>query len=193
MMTRGRKRSLAEAEAETNSPPPRTTSKRTKQFHAPPTPSPSANNESNKPDSDPGDDNMAMDFSFDDDPVLNPSDSDVYFTCQEDFGAYTFAEEEGNNNSNTAAIVVEQLTAQPHLTRASAHAIQSHLGGQPAHVRSQVRAAVPEAVTALVLPPSGDDRLAARISQLGERERREVEQAVARREKLRGGRKIQSL
>ncbi|KAK4031899.1 hypothetical protein C8A01DRAFT_20958 [Parachaetomium inaequale] len=191
MMTRGRKRSLAEADAN----PPTATAKRTKLFHASPSPAPSAGaaNIKAQPDSDSDSGDMLMDFSFDDG-VPNPatSDSDIYYTCNEDGGGiYTSAEED---NNNPTAAIVEQLTAQPHLTRASAHAIQSRLGGQPAHVRSQVRAAVPEAVAALVLPPPHENQgLAARISQLGQRERREVELAVARREKQGEKRKIQSL
>ncbi|KAL2170835.1 hypothetical protein VTG60DRAFT_4404 [Thermothelomyces hinnuleus] len=94
--------------------------------------------------------------------------------------------------------IVDRLAAQAHLTRASAHAIQSRLGHQPVHVRSQVLAAVPEEYAALMLPRTGtlhDDRLAERIGRLGQRQRREVEQAVGRLER-RGSsdkRKCQSL
>ncbi|AEO58158.1 hypothetical protein MYCTH_93648 [Thermothelomyces thermophilus ATCC 42464] len=93
---------------------------------------------------------------------------------------------------------VDRLAMQAQPTRASAHAIQSRLGHQPAHVRSQVLAAVPEEYAALMLPRSGtlhDDRLAERIGRLGRRQRLEVEQAVGRLER-RGSsdkRKCQSL
>ncbi|EAQ91464.1 hypothetical protein CHGG_03399 [Chaetomium globosum CBS 148.51] len=51
--------------------------------------------------------------------------------------------------------IINQLTPH-HLTRASAHAIQSQLEAQPAHVREQVLAAVPAEYAALVQPPTQD-------------------------------------
>ncbi|KAK4149462.1 hypothetical protein C8A00DRAFT_37946 [Chaetomidium leptoderma] len=85
--------------------------------------------------------------------------------------------------------ILTQLTHRQHLTRASAHAIQSQLGAQPAHVQDQVLAAVPAEYAALVLPRNGalhDDRLAQRIGSLSQRQRREVEVAVGKQEKLDG-------
>ncbi|KAH6636054.1 hypothetical protein F5144DRAFT_591336 [Chaetomium tenue] len=49
--------------------------------------------------------------------------------------------------------IINQLTPH-HLTRSSAHAIQSQLEAQPAHVREQVLAAVPAEYAALVQPQS---------------------------------------
>ncbi|KAK3295454.1 uncharacterized protein B0H64DRAFT_395308 [Chaetomium fimeti] len=121
-----------------------------------------------------------------------------------------------NNNNNTftladgahtrsqtrdAGSIVDELAAQTHLTRSSAHAIQSRLGQQPAHVRARVLAAVPREYAALVLPPGGEvynDRLAERIGGLDSGQRRGVEDAVARQEMrgkvtVGGRRKLQSM
>jgi hypothetical protein len=112
--------------------------------------------------------------------------------------------------------ILDQLHQQPHLTRSSAHAIQSRLGDEPAHLQDQILAAVPEEYVELVSPPPppqpqqqqqlGDtlppvvfpDQLERRVAGLGRAQRRGVLGAVEREEskaKVLGSkqRKVQSL
>jgi hypothetical protein len=113
--------------------------------------------------------------------------------------------------------ILDRLHQQPHLTRSSAHAIQSRLGDEPAHVRDQILASLPEEYAELVAPPptpplhryhqqlGGDrlpvmhpDHLEFRVDRLGRAQRRAVLGAVEREEsraKVLGPkqRKVQSL
>lgn len=71
------------------------------------------------------------------------------------------------SRQDSASILDQLTTPTHHLTRASAHAIQSQLEAQPAHVREQVLAAVPAEYAALVQPPTSSPTPTTSVGRAG--------------------------